>query len=168
MKKNYAIKIIMVLAIVAIVGFGVNAFAGWGMGQGPGYHHRGGEDMSYHHRCWGEPEYGPIMGDLSDEELKKLDEQRKTFFEATRDLRYNIYEKKLALKSELAKKAPDAKKASDLQKEISKLKDELGQKRIDHIIKMKKINPYIGKKFFERGRMGHGYGHFSCDSYRQR
>ena len=72
MKKNYAIKIIMVLAIVAIVGFGVNAFAGWGMGQGPGYHHRGGEDMGYHHRCWGEPEYGPMMGYLSDEELKKL------------------------------------------------------------------------------------------------
>ena len=146
MKKNYVIKSIMILAIVAILGLGVNAFAGWGMGSGPGFHHRG----------WGEPGYGCMMYNLSDDDLNKLAQQRRDFFEATRDLRYDIYEMQLDLRSELAKKIPDAEKAIKLQQEISKLESKLDQNRIDHMIKMKKINPNIGRGFMERGRKGYG------------
>jgi hypothetical protein len=44
------------------------------------------------------------MGNLSEEEIAKLNEERKTFFYATQDLRRNIHQKRLELKSEFAKK----------------------------------------------------------------
>ena len=54
----------------------------------------------------------------------------------------------------MAKKDPDAKKAVVLQKEISELKGQLDQKRVEQRIKMQKENPDF---FAERG-YGRGYG----------
>jgi len=129
------------------------------MAYGPGYG-RGPESG----RGPGMMAYGPGMaggfrgygyaGDLSAEDLKKLDEQRKAFFEGTENLRNDIYEKRLELRSELAKQNPDASKAGKLQKEISELKTQLGQKRIDHLIEMKKINPNVGRGFAAGGFRG--------------
>jgi hypothetical protein len=51
----------------------------------------------------------------------------------------DVYAKRLELRGELAKKDPDAKKAAELQGEISKLQAEFDQKRIDHLIKVRKI-----------------------------
>jgi hypothetical protein len=79
-----------------------------------------------------------------------LDKQRRAFFEETRNLREDLYQKELELRSELAKEDPDAQKATSLQAEISELSAQLDQKRIDHRIKMKKENP----EFFA----GRGYG----------
>jgi len=44
-----------------------------------------------------------------------------------------------------------------LQKEISKLESELDQKRIDHMIKVRKIDPDAGRGFAAMGPMM-GYG----------
>ena len=85
-----------------------------------------------------------------------MDKQRQAFFEETRDLRENLYQKELELRSELAKEDPDAQKAAGLQAEISELTAQLDQKRIDHRIKMKKENPEF---FAGRGYgMNRGYG----------
>ena len=43
-------------------------------------------------------------------------------------------------------------KASDIQKDISKIEAELDQKRLDHVIKMKKINPNAGRGYMMGGR----------------
>ena len=147
MKKTFTSKGLMVLTIVAVIGFGTYAFAGWGMGydhHGPGWHHGG----------YGYPGTGNMMGNLSDEEIQKMDAQREAFFNSTEDLRQNVYEKELALQSEFAREKPDTKKAASLQKDISELQAQIDQKRIDHMVEMKKINPNAGRRYTDRGGMG--------------
>ena len=96
---------------------------------------------------------------LSDEDLKKLDEERTAFFETTKNLRDDIFKKGLELRSDLVKQNPDTKQAEKLQKKISQLETRFDQKRIDHIVKMKKINPNAGRGFGGRGRgFGAGFG----------
>ena len=94
----------------------------------------------------GQPGWRPWCADnLSDEDQKTLDKERQAFFDETQDLRQDMYQKRLELQSELAKKNPDAQKAAALQKDISKFTEEFDQKRLDFVIKMKKINPDIGR-----------------------
>lgn len=156
--KRIASKILVVLTVFTVMGFGVYAFADGEMGYGR--HHRGGDDQraGWHYGGYGCPGYGNMMGDLSDEEIQKMDEQSEAFFKSTEDLRRKIYQKRLALESEFAKKNPDAKNAENLQKEISDLRAQIDQKRIAHLIEMKKINPGLGAGFMGPGMMGHGYG----------
>ena len=122
----------MVLVIAAVLAIAVTSFAGWGRGHmgygyhmGPGYGMRGG---------WG-PGYGGqgYQSDLSEEDIARLDEERRSFFEATSDLREQLYQKELELRSELAKPEPDAKKAAGLQKEISKLEGEFDPEQAKNI-----------------------------------
>ncbi len=154
MNKRIRTKTLMVLTIVGIVGFGAYAFADWGMGYGPrGWGHQG---PGMHNEGWGGQGYGNRMHDLSDEEIEKLEKERESFFNATEDLRQDVYAKRLELRSELAKKDPDTKKAAELQTEISSLEAKIDQKRIDHMIKVRKINPKTGRRFMSRGGMGYG------------
>ena len=144
MKKGNLIKGMMIVAVVSMVGLGATAYADWDRGYGR--HGWGMED-----RGMG---YGPGSGDcgrgyrsdLSEEELAKLDEERSAFFENTKSLKRNMYQKRLELRSELAKENPDAGKASSLQKEISDLGSQFDQKRLDHMLRMKKIHPDAGSK----------------------
>ena len=156
MKNVNMRKLFTVAAVVTLVGFGATAFADWGGGgwhRGPGYHHRG----------WGggpDSGYGPMMGDLSDDDIKVFEKERQAFFKETESLRQDLYSMELALRSELAKDNPDAKKAANIQKEISNLETKLDQKRVDHMIKMRKINPNAGRGYMmDRGDMGYGPGY---------
>jgi zinc resistance-associated protein len=142
-------KAVIVLAIVGVVGFAATSFADWGRGgggncwgPGAGWAQRGGAP------------YGN-QGNLSDEDLDRLNKERQAFFEDTRELRQQLYQKDLELRSEMAKKDPDANKAGAIQKEISDLEGQLAQKKISHRIKMQKENP----DFFAGGGYGRGYGH---------
>ena len=167
-------KAFMVLIIVAVFAIAATSFAGWGRGFG-GYGYHMGPDYGMH-RGWGQGPRGyggqGYQSDLSDEDFTKLDKERQAFFEATSDLRENLYQKELELRSELAKPEPDAKKAAGLQKEISGLESELDQKRLDQRIKMRKDFPrfgYRGDGYGPRGRGmgrgmygGGGYGPGSC------
>jgi len=149
-------KAIIVLAIIGIVGFAATTFAGWGrggggycQGQGSGWTQRGSGPAGY-------------QSNLSDDEIEKLNKERRAFFETTRELRENLYQKELELRSEMAKKDPDAKKAVSLQKEISELESRLDQKRVEQRIKMQKENPdvFAGRGYGQRrgDGMGRGYG----------
>ena len=95
-----------------------------GMHHGPGWHHQGCGPRGYD--SW---------GNLSEDQLKQIEEERKAFFDATKEIRQQLYQKRLEIRSELAKKNPDAEVAAKLQKEISALKAQMGQKRLDHILK---------------------------------
>ena len=148
---------IITVASVALVGLGINAFAhggmmGWGGSWGhhsPGWHHHGG--------------YGPGYNDqFSEEEYKQFDQKREAFFKETQELRSNLFEKERELQNELAKDEPDASKASQLQKEISELQAQFDQKRIDHMIEMRKLNPNIGRGTMYGGPMM-GYGAYGGD-----
>jgi Spy/CpxP family protein refolding chaperone len=152
-------KLFIILVVVGVLGFGINAFAHMGKGYGPsgwGNHGSGG-----HHMGSGGPGYGHMMGDLNDDDFKKMEEERRAFFKETETLRREVYQKELALESELAKKNPDAQKAVSLQKEISDFKAQLDQKRIEHMIRMRGIFPDAGGRYMGRGHMmgyGSGYG----------
>jgi len=150
MKRNTLI-ITGIALLVSIAA--VSAFAhgpGWGRGRGyghmmgsdglgPGWHHRGG---------YGQEGY---YGNLSAEEIAKLDQQRSEFFKATEDIRQNLYAKELELRSELAKENPDTSKASKLQSDISKLQSNLDQEHLNYEIKARKSAPS-----YNRGPGGYG------------
>jgi len=156
--KRTATKILAVLTVFTVMGFGLYAYAEQEMSYGR--HHRSGgqPESGWHHGGYGCPGYGYMTGDLSDEDIQKMDAQREAFFKSTGDLRRKIYQKKLALESEFAKENPDPKKAANLQKEISDFKAQIDQKRIEHMIEMRKINPNLGPGLMGSGMMGHGYG----------
>jgi hypothetical protein len=152
MIAKFANKIIFLSVVIAILGFSALGFAQMGMGQ----HHYGGmhHGPGWHHQGYGPRGYDP-WGNLSEDEIKQIEEQRKVFFEATKEIRQQLYQKRLEIRSELAKKNPDAERAVELQKEISALKGQMGRQRLDHILKLKKINPDVGRGLVGRGQMGY-------------
>jgi zinc resistance-associated protein len=156
--RRTASKILVVLTVFSLMGFGVYAFAG--QENGDGQHNRESRHYGpgWHHGDDGYPGYGYMMGRLSDEQIQKMDQQRETFFKSTEDLRQEIFQKRLALESEFAKKNPDAKNASNLQKRISDLRAQIDQKRIEYLLEMKKIDPSFGGRWMRPGVMGYGYG----------
>jgi len=147
MKKG----IIGILAIAAVVALSVTAYAGRGMGYGPG----GGQCQGMRGGGY-EPGSGSMMGNLTADEAKKINEEREAFFKATEELRQDIYAKEMELNSEIAKKNIDTERVSKLQKEISELESKFDQKRLDHMINMKRLNPNLAKGFGKRG--GHMRG----------
>ena len=96
------------------------------------------------------------MGNLSEDEIKQMQAERQSFFEATKEIRQQLYQKGLELRSELAKKDPDAAKAAGIQDEISELKGQMGRMRLDHILKLKKINPWWIKFWLIKKVVGSG------------
>jgi hypothetical protein len=177
MYNNFTKKIIAILAVAAFVGFGSYAFAGRGGGYGDrGYGHGYGMDYGRHGYGMGYGQHGYGMmgsgmmgyghrgyrddyrsdrdyrGDLSRDEIRQLEETHEAFYRDTEKLRDNIYDKEVDLSKELAGKNPDKQQASKLQKEISKLRGQLDQKRLDHQIETRKIAPNAGRGWMR------GYG----------
>ena len=147
---NRKMKRVMIFSILAVFGFSTIAFADWGRGYG----HRMGRGMM-------EPGWqggGSYYGNLSADEIARLDQQRAEFFKATESMRQQLYEKELALQSELAKDNPDTSKASRLQNEISKLQGDLDQKRLEFEIQARKSAPNYNRGWGRSGpMMGYGY-----------
>ena len=145
---NKKTRRMLTLTVVAIFGFTTLAFAGWGRGYGHmmGYDNWGPDMHSgYMHG------QGRYYGNLSADEIAKLDQQRAKYFKATENIRQNLYEKELALRNELAKENPDTSKASKLQKDISTLQSNLDQERLNYEIKARKSVPS-----YNRGPGGYG------------
>jgi Spy/CpxP family protein refolding chaperone len=140
---------IFFLAVALVAAMAATVFAASGDNQGPGSYGRGW------HRGAGD---GPAcLQNLSEEDRAKIESERQAFFDATDELRRELYRKRLALKSEMAKKTPDPEAARALQKELSELYSQLGQQRIDHLLKIKAINPACGD-WGGRKWGGHGKG----------
>ncbi len=148
-------NVLITIASIAVLGIGINAFAHGGMGWG---HHRG--DM--HNQGGYSNRY---MDQMSPEEYKQLEQKRKVFFSETQDIRTSLFDKERELQNELAMDEPDMAQASKLQKEISDLQSQFDQKRIEHMVEMRKLNPNAGRGYKSgspmmgsRGpRMGSGY-----------
>ena len=157
MKKRGTSNIFIILTIAAILGFGTYAFAHMSMGYGPsGW---GGHMAGWHHRGYYGQGYGEIPN-LTDEQIDKLEKERANFFENTKELRDAIYAKELEIRSEFAKSDVNETKVPTLQKELSKLRTELDQKHIDHIINVRKINPKIARGQMGPGNMGNYYASY--------
>jgi hypothetical protein len=150
MRKN----LIIVLTIAVAIGTGTYAFGHMSSGYGQYGRMHGGPGMYQGYS--GEMGYG-YRSNLEDEDIKALEKERSAYLKATGSIRQNLYSKELELRSELYKENPDADKAGTLQKEISGLESELDQKRLDHMIKMRKLSPNDGRGFMMGGyHMGYG------------
>lgn len=86
---------------------------------------------------------------------QKIQREREAFFDDTKKLRQEIYQKRLELRSELAKSDPSARQAKSIQKEITKRRTELDRMRLEHFLKLKKIDPEMGRSG-KSGRKGDG------------
>jgi len=158
-------KIVMALTALAVLGFGYNVLADDGQGyrgMGKGKYATDESGRGYGRGPGG---CGRLAANLSEEDLEKARAERNAFFESTRDLRQQIYQKDLELQAELAKQAPDVEVAAGLQKEISGMRAEMDQKRLEHRLRMKTINPELGMGYGHQGfkgkggsRGGKGYG----------
>ena len=104
-----------------------------------------------------------MNANLTPEQREQIDAERTAFVEATNEERKLLFEKKKALWEEMAKDNPDVQKASALQTEISRLRASLDQKRLEHIVAVKKINPEAGKRFCMDGGRAHGCGYGARD-----
>jgi zinc resistance-associated protein len=145
-------NVIITIALIAVLGIGINAFAHGGMGWGGGWgHHRGG--MNY------QGGYDNGSDDqMSPEAYKQFEQKREAFFNETQDIRTSLFEKERDLQNELAKEEPDVAQASQLQQEISDLQSQFDQKRIEHMVEMRKLNPNAGRGFKSGGGPRMGYG----------
>jgi len=158
MNTMNSVKKVFFFTLFVLVGFSAQAMADMGMGYG---HHQGWRSPmhGWHHGGYGGPGFG-YWGNLTQEDLQKLEKERFIFLESTEDLRRKMYQKGLELRSELAKENPDAKIAAELQTEISELKAEFDQERLNHFLKIKEIGPDIGRDYRGRyGMMGPGMMH---------
>lgn len=153
MKAKTLFILIVGLALIGFTGSAVAGWGGWGHHRGPGWHHRGDfADDGYSGRGgYGRGGYG-YGADLSEEQVAKLEEERSAFFEATEPIRRDLYDKRLELNRVLDAENPDRSAAETLQKEISGLRAQLDQKRLDHRLAMQEISPEL-----DRGP-GRGYG----------
>ena len=147
--NNISRNIFILLAAIFLLGSGTLAFAQMGKGYGysEGMHHGQGRNF----RGYSGAGYG-MFGDLSADQIQKLDEERAAFWQATKDLRRQIYQKRLELASELAKQNPDAAAAAAVQQQISDLMAQLAQKHLEHFLRVQKIDPDAGRG----GPMGFG------------
>jgi zinc resistance-associated protein len=151
MKKHVTAKTIMVLITVLVMGTAGSALAyrGWGG------HGRGDGECSEDGNGWkrgGEHRYGYGMENMSREDIEQMTQLRQAFFNDTKTLRSDLRSKALELQSELAKENPALETVKSLQKELSALEAQMDQKRIEHQLAMRKVNPDAGRGF----EMGYG------------
>lgn len=136
MKKHLFSRMVVLGAVIVLMGFGVNVYAG--MNKGPG-----------------NSGMGAASANLTDDQIKRMESERNAFQTATQGIHQQLNEKRQALNAELAKQAPDAATCFAIQKDISDLQAQFEQKRLTHILEMKKIDP----NFAEGRGMGSGMGH---------
>jgi Spy/CpxP family protein refolding chaperone len=149
------------LAALAVIATGATALAGKSQGYGGG--NPGCAGCGHYQRGSGCGQ-GAGNPNLTEQQQEQLTAERQAFMAATQAQRQDLYAKQMALKAEIAKSDPDPQAAAALQKEISQLASDLDQKRLTHIMAMRKIDPEAGRGFFMDGRqMGqHGRGQGGC------
>jgi Spy/CpxP family protein refolding chaperone len=124
-------RVLIIMAMVAMLGFGSTAFAGKKKGK------NGADGLS---RC-------AAFKSLSAEDQQKVKTERDAFHNDVKAIKTQIHQKRQELKSEMAKPQSDAQKASALQKEISDLRAQIGQKYIQYQLNLKNINPALSDCF---------------------
>ena len=145
------------ISIIIVVGLLVSVGAVFAFAHGARWHGRGDwgrDDWGYHHRGYFGSGYDNPM---SAEQYKAFGLQREAFIKETEALRAKLFDKTRELQRELDKDDPDVSKAAALQKEVSDFQAQLDQKRIEHMIAIRKIAP-DQERGYARGGPMMGYG----------
>jgi Spy/CpxP family protein refolding chaperone len=150
-KMKKILAIVGILALAAVIAVPVLA-------QGPGY----GRGRGMMAPPSGDPGTGPRSGwacdKLTDEQRSELVKLRQKHFDETAEVRGQMLAKKAELNVLLNTSNPDMEKAKALQTEISDLKADMDQERLNLYGEARKINPALG---FGRG-WGRGKGFGPC------
>ena len=139
-------RVIVLVGILVLVGAIAVPVLAHGPGWGRGHHMGWGGGPGYGY-CG---DYGPGASNLTDEQRTQLDALNKKFFDETAPLRNEMWTKSRELSALLNSPNPDAVKARALQKEITGLRAQLAEKRLDFELAERKIAP--------DARYGSGYG----------
>jgi zinc resistance-associated protein len=160
-KKKFG-KLIGILAVITVAGFTTFALAdqsttGTQYNQGSQGRQMGSGGQGWGHRGsnWDDRSGGGQgnMGNMSAEDMQKMQQERDAFLKETEGLRQDLYNNDLELRNELGKQDPDDRKVAGLQKEISQLETQLYQKRDEYMVRMQKINPNAGRGYMRGGGM---------------
>ena len=127
---------------------GRGAYGGWG--SGPGYCYQG----------------QGTFGNLTQEQQAQLDKLNQDFFNETNTLRNEIWTKKRELNSLLNAEQIDENKVRALHKELTALRADMSDKRLQYRLEAQKIAPeagfgpgWGGRKGYHKGfGPGKGYG----------
>ncbi|MGD9310956.1 MAG: periplasmic heavy metal sensor [Desulfosarcina sp.] len=144
------------LIAVALMATGTTTMAGNARGYAQKDRGHGGCGDCGRYQGRGDCPGGRGWADITPEQREQMDAERQAYVEATRRDRQDLYAKQMALRAEIAKSEPDPAKAAALQKAVSDLEADLDQKRLQHILAMRKINPDAGRGFFMHGSRGMG------------
>jgi zinc resistance-associated protein len=123
----------------------------------PVFAHRYGGGKNY-----GGPGAGPCWFEgegLTDNQKAELDKLHQQFVDDTAKMREEIWNKSAELNTALNAADPDAKKVRTLQREISALKAEMSEQRVNFELEARKIAPNARSgRGSSKGYYGHGYG----------
>ena len=154
-------KLMIAVVSVAVIGFSVSVWAhGRWQGEDQGAWRGCRAGMGFPGEYADEDDAPP----LTREQYQQMDAQRTSFLNETRELRADLIEKMGTLQKELAREKPDISAASRLQKEVSELQARLAQKRIKHMVDMRKLDPRSwhgwmhGRSMMGGGQMMMGFG----------
>ena len=146
-------RLIALLGILVLVGAIAIPVLAHGPGQGRGHHMGQGGGQGYG-PCG---DYGSGASNLTEEQRTQLDTLNKKFHDETAQLRNEMWTKSRELSNILNSANPDADKARALQKEISGLRSQLAEKRLNFELEERKVAP--------DARYGSGYGRGSGKGY---
>jgi len=134
-KKNTVVAIGIIMAIVLV--------GGWAFARGP----------------WGamgyKGSYGYPYSDLSLEQREKLQAQEQKFYEDTAQLRRDLYQKRLELRSLWVDPKADPKKIKTKQSEVFELQRRIQDKALEYQLVIRDLLP---EEQFGQGPCGYGYG----------
>ena len=121
----------------------------------PGFAQRGPREGKKYDRGWRCPSwYGGE--ELTDEQSAALRELHQSFIDETVDLRTTVWTKKGELNILLDSSNPDEQKVMNLVKELNEAKSLLKMKKVEYLLKARKIAPGFRGYGFGPGR--HGWG----------
>ena len=78
---------------------------------------------------------------LTAEQQAELQKLRQDFADQTRELREGLQAKRQEMRTLMESSSPDKKELKRVQAEINTLRAQLADARIDHVLKVKEINP---------------------------
>ncbi len=141
-KKGIIICGIVVLALCSLPVFAYGPFSG----RGTGACLSGGQGLE---------------GSLTAEQQAELRELRQEFADQTRELRESLQARRLEMRTLMGSSSPDGKELKRVQKEMNTLRTQLDDARIDHVLKVKEINPQAFSGY------GRGYGSHAWEDGRR-
>ncbi|MBW2064474.1 MAG: Spy/CpxP family protein refolding chaperone [Deltaproteobacteria bacterium] len=159
--KKRTFTVLGISLLVAILAIPVIAWAmPWGAGPMMGNWGMMGYGYGPHYGMMGYgygPYYGWGPGTAVPEQVQKLRELERKYFDETTQLRNELWQKSSELSTLLTQANPDPEKAKALQREIDDIRSKLSEKGLEYRLEARKITPSYGVTGGYGYHMG-GYG----------